>query len=596
MDLGKEFIMNVQHYHERRDAVEAALGKRPFDLLLKNARLVDVVTGEIRNVDVGLVGSIIASVHDCEEQFEAKNIHDLKNAYLSPGLIDMHVHIESSHLLPHRYAEQVVAQGTTTVFWDPHELANVMGIDGVRYAVNASRNLPLRVVCQASSSVPSTEALEMSGAQFGGDEMHEMLSCPEIASVAEMMDMDGILNASQRMCDILDEGLQSGKLIEGHARGLSGRQLQAYMAAGVSSDHELTSGKDMLEKLRAGLSVEMRVSHPYLIPEFVEELNKLPHLSSQLMLCTDDVPPDQLIQDGGIIKMVRLLVANGMKATDALRLATLNASLRLQRNDIGIVCAGRKADLVVFDNLEKLNPICVYSNGQKVAENGKVLFPFEASIEELPRNTMHIQQQSLADFDMHIAKVKDGKVTLRTIVGARFTSFGEKIVEVHNHIAQIPQGQAMIWVRHRHGRHDKGPQMALIEDWGVVNGAIATSYSHDSHNLVAIGGNQVDMLTAVNCVVANGGGMALAKDGKIIAEVALPVAGMLSVLPAAQLAKEFAHFRAKSEDVFEWKPPYRVFKAIEGTCLACNRGPHLTDLGLVDGDIKKIVDPVIDNH
>lgn len=295
MDLGKEFIMNVQHYHERRDAVEAALGKRPFDLLLKNARLVDVVTGEIRNVDVGLVGSIIASVHDCEEQFEAKNIHDLKNAYLSPGLIDMHVHIESSHLLPHRYAEQVVAQGTTTVFWDPHELANVMGIDGVRYAVNASRNLPLRVVCQASSSVPSTEDLEMSGAQFGGDEMHEMLSWPEIASVAEMMDMDGILNASQRMRDILDEGLQSGKLIEGHARGLSGRQLQAYMAAGVSSDHELTSGKDMLEKLRAGLSVEMRVSHPYLIPEFVEELNKLPHLSSQLMLCTDDVPPDQLI-------------------------------------------------------------------------------------------------------------------------------------------------------------------------------------------------------------------------------------------------------------------------------------------------------------
>lgn len=584
--------MNIERSHERRRAIAAALGKTAFDYLLINAQLVDMASGEIRPVDVGIVGEIIASVHNCGLYRDATTIHDLHNAYLTPGLIDMHVHIESSHLLPHRYAEQVVAQGTTTVFWDPHELANVMGIEGLKYAVDASRNLPLRIICQASSSVPSTEGLEMSGADFGGDEIAQILSWPEIGSVGEMMDMDGILRSSKRMEEILTAGFQSGKLIEGHARGLSGPQLQAYMAAGVTSDHELTSAHDMLEKLRAGLSVEIRVSHPYLIPEFVNALKNLPHISSQLMLCTDDVPPDQLLNDGGIIRLVRLLIANGLKSTDALRLATLNAALRLQRNDIGLVAPGRVADLVVFDDLEKLNPLAVYSKGKKIAEHGKVLENFKSNV-PLPQNTMHVKQQSLADFNMHIPQIANGTVKLRTIVGARFTKFGEKNVKVHDHIAQIDEGQSMIWVRHRHGRHNKGPQIAIIEGWGIIKGAIATSYSHDSHNLVAIGGNRNDMLLAVNRVIQNGGGMALAKDDKITAEVPLPIAGMLSPLSAYQLAKQFADIRTKSEEIFEWDPPYRIFKAIEGTCLACNRGPHLTDLGLVDGDIKQLVDQVL---
>jgi len=579
--------------HRRKHAVAAALGQAPFDLLLKNARLVDMVTAEIRNCDVGIAGALIASVHDRGVHSQAHEIHDLKEAFLSPGLIDMHVHIESSHLLPHHYAEQVVSQGTTTVFWDPHELANVLGVAGVRYAVEASRNLPLRVICQASSSVPSTEGLEMSGAAFGGSEMAEMLAWPEIAGVAEMMDMDGILRSSRRMRAILHAASKSGKLVEGHARGLTGAALQAYMAAGVTSDHELTSAEDALEKLRAGLSIEIRGSHPYLIPDIVAALKKLPHLSSQLMLCTDDMPPDLLAQNGGIIALVRLMVKNGMAAADVLRLATLNAALRLGRHDIGLVAAGRLADLVVFDTLKQLNPIAVYSNGAKVAENGAVLFPFKAAKAKLPCNTMHLTRQKPGDFDLSIPAIREGWARLRTIVGARFTQLGEIQVRVENGIALIPETMGRIWVRHRHGRHNKGPQMAIIDDWGTIKGAIATSYSHDSHNLVAIGGNSQDMMVAVNRVIENGGGMALAKKGRIIAEVALPIAGMLSGLSAKELAEAFAELRTRSGEVFEWKAPYRTFKAIEGTCLACNRGPHLTDLGLVDGDIRKIVDPVI---
>ncbi|MGA9617547.1 MAG: amidohydrolase family protein, partial [Serratia proteamaculans] len=271
---------------ERQRAVKAALGQLPFDLLLTNAALIDMATGEVRSADVGIVGALIASVHPCGALNEALQMQDLAGAYLSPGLIDTHVHVESSHLPPERYAEIVVAQGTTTIFWDPHELANVLGVAGVRYAVDASRGLPLRVICAAPSSVPSTPGLEMSGADFAGQEMETMLAWPEVGGVAEVMDMHGVLNGSERMLEILNAGLNSGKLIEGHARGLSGADLQAYLAAGVTSDHELTSGADALEKLRAGLTLEIRGSHPYLLPEIVAALKTLPHLSSQITVCT----------------------------------------------------------------------------------------------------------------------------------------------------------------------------------------------------------------------------------------------------------------------------------------------------------------------
>ncbi len=249
--------------------------------------------------------------------------------------MDTHVHLESSHLPPERYAEIVLAQGTTAVFWDPHELANVLGVEGVRYAVAASRHLPLQVMVAAPSSVPSTPGLEMSGADFAGAEMATMLAWPEVRGVAEVMDMHGVLNGSARMQEIVQAGLDSGKLIEGHARGLSGADLQAYLAAGVTSDHELTSAEDALEKLRAGLTLEIRGSHPYLLPDIVKALKTLPHLSSQITVCTDDVPPDMLLEKGGIIALLNLLIEHGLAATDVLRFATLNAAIRLQRHDSG---------------------------------------------------------------------------------------------------------------------------------------------------------------------------------------------------------------------------------------------------------------------
>ena len=579
----------------RRRAVQAARGESPFDLLITDANVVDMATGEIREADVGIVGDMIASVHPRGSRSDTLEHHSLPGVYLSPGLMDTHVHLESSHLPPERYAEIVLAQGTTAVFWDPHELANVLGVAGVRYAVEASRHLPLQVMVAAPSSVPSTPGLEMSGADFAGAEMETMLGWPEVRGVAEVMDMHGVLHGSCRMQEIVQAGLNSGKLIEGHARGLSGADLQAYLAAGVTSDHELTSADDALEKLRAGLTLEIRGSHPYLLPDIVKALKSLPHLSSQITVCTDDVPPDMLLEKGGIIALLNLLIEHGLPATDALRFATLNAAIRLQRYDLGLIAAGRRADLVVFDSLEKLNARAVYVAGKQIARDGKLLDALTAAVGVTPpRNTLRLSPLEADDFALRVGNIQHGTARLRHIRGARFTQWGEIDVQIRNGEVEIPAGFSLIWVKHRHGRHEAKPQIALLEGWGELRGAIATSYSHDSHNLVVLGRNAEDMALAANQLIASGGGMALAQNGGILAHVAMPIAGMLSDKPAHTLAAEFRQLRDLSAEIADWEPPYRVFKAIEGTCLACNAGPHLTDLGLTDGTTRQIVDPVLD--
>ncbi|MCS5450623.1 adenine deaminase [Enterobacter huaxiensis] len=577
----------------RRRAVQAARGELPFDLLLTHTRIVDMATGEIREADVGIVGNLIASVHPRGSRSDARETHDLNNQYLSPGLMDTHVHLESSHLLPARYAEIVLTQGTTAVFWDPHELANVLGIDGVRLAIEASRGLPLQVMVAAPSSVPSTPGLEMSGADFAGKEMNTLLGWPEVRGVAEVMDMHGVLNGSPRMLEIMQAGLESGKLIEGHARGLSGADLQAYLAAGVTSDHELTSADDALEKLRAGLTLEIRGSHPYLLPDIVSVLKTLPHLSSQITVCTDDVPPDMLMEKGGIIALLNLLIEHGLPATDALRFATLNAAIRLQRNDLGLIAAGRRADLVAFDSLEKLTARSVFVAGKLIAQDGAMLETIVDKPVTLPRDTVRLSALTAEDFSMKIDGANHGIARLRHISGARFTRWGETDVQVRNGAVEIPDGFSLIWVQHRHARHAATPQIALLEGWGELRGAIATSYSHDSHNLVVLGRDPDDMALAANALIQSGGGMALVQNGEIIAHVAMPIAGMLSDLPPAELARQFKSLRDRSSLIADWEPPYRVFKAIEGTCLACNAGPHLTDLGLTDGSTRQIVDPLI---
>ena len=572
----------------RQRAIAAAQGREPFDLLLAGGTVVDVATLELREADVGIVGEMIASVHPRGKFTDAKTTHDVTGLFIAPGFIDGHVHFESSHMLPRHYAQVVLPQGTTTIFCDPHELANVLGVEGVRWAVTASRNLVLRFIVQASSTVPAAPGLELSGADFQAPEIREMLAWPEVAGLAEVMDMRAVLDASPRMVGILSEALASGKIIEGHARGLSGGGLQAYLAAGISADHEIASGDDALEKLRAGMTVEIRGSHDYLLPDVVKAIGTLPVVPHSLTVCTDDVFPEYLVEKGGVCDVIRRMIRYGMAPIQAIRCATINNAIRLRRDDLGQVCAGRRADLALLSDLREVSVAHVYVNGQRIASDGAMTVELDAASLPLPMRTMKLGKLSPDSFRLRIPDMQNGRALVRTIRGARFNTWSELEVEVREGCAVIPDTVSVMTVIHRHGRNDLGPQTAIIEGWGRWGGAYATSYSHDSHNLVVYGHDRDEMALAANTVIEMDGGNVVVRHGRVVASTAFPVAGLLSAKPPLDVAREHRAVVDAAGEIVEWQGPYRTFKALSGQCLACNPGPHLTDLGITDGESKQI--------
>jgi len=563
----------------RARAVAAARGDAAFDVLITGGTLVDVVTGELRAADIGIVGPLIASVHEPASRSDAAQLVDASGAFVSPGLIDTHMHIESSMITPAAYAAAVVARGVTTIVWDPHEFGNVHGVEGVRWAAKSIENLPLRAILLAPSSVPSAPGLERGGADFDAGILADILSWPQIGGVAEVMNMRGVIDRDPRMSGIIQAGLVSEKLICGHARGLKDADLNAFMVAGVSSDHELVSAEDLMAKLRAGLTIELRGSHDHLLPEFVEALNALGHLPQTLTLCTDDVFPDDLLRGGGLDDVVRRLVRYGLKPEWALRAATLNAAQRLGRADLGLIAAGRRADIVVFEDLSGFSPRHVLAGGRAVAEAGHMLVDIPACDAAALEGSMKLPLRAADDFRV---ACEGARVRLATIDRPRFTQWGEAEAEVKDGFVVPPEGATMISVTHRHGKAEPVTRTGFVTGWGRWNGAFATTVSHDSHNLTVFGGNAEDMALAANAVIATGGGMAVASEGKVTALLPLPLSGLVSDAPLEDVAQALEELRTAVGKVVEWQPPYLVFKACFGATLACNIGPHQTDMGIAD--------------
>ncbi|EJC77650.1 adenine deaminase [Rhizobium leguminosarum bv. trifolii WSM2012] len=575
----------------RARAVAAARGDAPFDVLITGGRLLDVVTGLVRKVDIGLVGALISSVHAPESRTDAVEIIDAAGGILTPGLIDTHMHVESSMVTPAEYASAVLPRGVTTVVWDPHEFGNVHGLDGVRWAIEAARSLPLRMILLAPSCVPSAPGLERAGADFDAAVIAEMLRSSAVGGVAEVMNMRGVIDGDPRMTAIVNAGLASGKLVCGHARGLEGADLNAFMAAGVTSDHELTSGADLAAKLAAGLTIELRGSHDHLLKEFVEVLNGLGHLPPTVTLCTDDVFPDELHQSGGLDDVIRRLVRYGLKPEWALRAATFNAAQRLKRSDLGLLAAGRRADIVLFEDLTEFRARLVISGGRIAARNGSM----QVGVRQLDpaplENSVKLPQFGENDFRI---PSRGERVRVATIDRPRFTQWGEVETEVKDGFVVLPPGSAMISVAHRHGKADATPRIGFLTGWGEWRGAFCTTVSHDSHNLTVFGGNARDMALAANAVISAGGGMAVAKDGKIEAILPLPLSGLVTDASLKDTASAFAGIRKAMEKIVDWKPPYRVFKACFGATLACNAGPHQTDRGIADVVTGKVLEsPVL---
>ncbi len=577
----------------RSRAVAAARGLGPFDVLLTGGTVVDVGTGELRPADVGFVGELIASVHPRGARTDAARVLDVTGRFVAPGFIDAHVHFESSMLTPGGYAEAVVPRGTTTVFADPHELANVAGVEGVRYAVESGRELPLRFIFQVPSCVPPVPGLELSGADFGGAEVAEMLKWPEMAGVAEVMDMRGVLERSERMVDVVEAGISSGKLVEGHAFGLTGEDLQAYLAAGIGSDHEIIGPDDAIEKLRCGMTVELRGTFPDVLAPLVAELNKLPEVPPNLVICSDDVFAFALMDDGAVDDVLRKLIASGLDPIKAIRCATLNAAYRLRRTDLGFVGPGRRADVVVLSDLDRLVVDDVFFSGRHVASGGRMLEPVRRSDSSALRGTVKLGRFSPEDFTLRL-DAPDGAARIRLVSAPIMTSWDEGEVTVRNGVAEVPPEYLLQAVVHRHGRGPATPVIGVLSKWGRWTGAIATTISHDTHNLVVFGRDPSDMALAANTVIDSDGGVAVVHGGQVLAAIELPIAGLLSPESPAEVAAKQRQLIAAARDVAELGFPlrYPIFQVMCAS-LACLAGPHVTDLGLADGSTGELISSLL---
>lgn len=564
----------------RARALRAAQGQEPFDLLLTNGQVVNPATREILAQDIGIVGGLIASVHPRGLMDDAAQVIDCDELILSSGLIDSHMHIESSMVTPRRYAQTVLPQGTTTCLWDPHEVGNVAGLEGVAWAAQAETH-GLRVMTLAPSCVPSAPGIERAGAEFNPAEMREMLSWDSIYGVAEVMDMRGVLEVSPKMAGIVNAGLASGKLVCGHARGLLDQQLQAFIASGIASDHEISGAEDFMQKLRAGLTIELRGSHDYVLPEVVAAINALGQMPQTITLCTDDVFPDDLAQKGGLSDHLRRLVAHGLHPLDALRAATLNASYRINRPDLGMIAAGRRADIVAFADLVDFKAEKVFVSGVMVGDAGRYIGPKSSATPMPLGSSIKLSPLSARDF---MIPYQAAEVTVNTIKTPRFTQWSTAKLAVKDGFVQLSDDLLMMAVIHRHGLAAPIPSLGLLEDWGKWQGAIATTIAHDSHNLNIFGSNPEDMALAGNALIGCGGGMAVAKDGKLLALLELPYYGLLSDEPTEIVGERLAALRQAADQVADWLPPLRVFKALVGASLACNPGPHVTDMGLAEGN------------
>ncbi len=496
-----------------------ARADEPADLVLRNGRVVDVFTGEVLETDVALAGGRIAGLGP---GYAGREEADLAGRFVAPGLIDAHVHVESAMVPPREFARAVVPRGVTTVVADPHEIANVCGLDGIRFMLRDAAGAPLEMFINAPSCVPAT-ALETSGAALEAADLAALLAEPRLLGLAEMMDFPGVVAGAAPVLAKL--AAFAGRPLDGHCPGLRGAALNAYVAAGIGSDHECTSAEEAREKLRLGMTVVVREATN--ARNLRALLPVLTHWSERrLCFCTDDRQTADLVDEGTIDHMVRLAIAEGVEPATAFRLASLNAAEHYGLKDRGAIAPGRRADLVVFADLRDFRAEEVFIGGRRVAAGGRALFTPGPPTPASPRDTVRIAEESLR-FEVPasgrtlrvIGIVPDQLVTESLALPARIEA-GLAVADPERDLAKIA-----VVERHRaSARVGKG----FVRGFGLRRGALAGSVAHDHHNLVAVGVDDTSLGTAVRAVAGAGGGLAAALGEEVLALLPLPIAGLMS--------------------------------------------------------------------
>jgi len=555
---------------ELADLIEVARGDEPADLLLKNAKVVNVFTGDIELTHIAVVHSRIVGLGD----YEAREVVDLGGRYVCPGFIDAHVHIESAMVPPNEYARAVVPRGTTTVVSDPHEIANVLGLEGIRYMLEMAKYNPLSTYVMAPSCVPSTD-METTGAALHWYDLQTLQHEPYMLGLGEMMNFPGVVNGIPAVLDKL-RAFQ-GRVKDGHAPGLEGKALMAYAAANIGSDHECTTVEEAHKKLGLGMFVFLReATNAQNLRDLLPVVTR--HTSRRLCFCTDDRMPADLLDEGHIDHMVRVAIAEGIEPITAIRMATLNPSEYFHLHDRGAIAPARRADLVVFSDLDAPRAEMVYRGGKLAAKDGQVI-PWERPQRPtVLRSSMNVDWRHLS---FHVA-ANGCQVRVIGLIPDQIIT--EHLVEE----LPIREGEVMadpdrdilkLAVIERHlATGNVG--LGFVKGLGLRKGAIASTVAHDHHNIVVAGADDESMFNAVQAIAATRGGMAAAYDDTVLAQLPLPIAGLMSDQPIETVRRQIDEILAAAAQL--GSPLHDPFVALSFLALPVIPRLKLTDHGLVD--------------
>ncbi|HBY57943.1 MAG TPA: adenine deaminase [Candidatus Atribacteria bacterium] len=562
------------------EIIKVARGEKKADLLLKNGNIINVFSGEIYATDVAIYKDKIVGVG---KGYDADRIIDISNNYLSPGFIDGHIHLESSMVKVSEFANTVVPLGTTSVIIDPHEIANVLGLEGIRYMLESSKYAPINVFMMLPSCVPASP-LGTSGADLGVNDLYPLLDEKWVLGLGEMMNFPGVLNKNPEVLDKIV--VSSHKCIDGHAPNLSGKDLCAYISAQIKSEHECTTVEEAQEKLRLGMYIMLREGS---VTRNLNDLLPLINLnnSRRCFFCCDDRHPKDLIEEGHINYIIKTAIRGGIDPVTAIRMATLNTTEYFRLRNLGAIAPGYTADLVVFDNFEDFNILKVFRNGELIAENGELKEIISKALDVPIRSSVNIKWLYPEDFQI---PVKGNKCRVIKILPDQIiTEIDIETPRINNGwvVSDIKRDILKVAVIERHHASQK-VSLGLVKGIGLKKGALGSSIAHDSHNIIIIGTNDKDMLNVGANIAKMGGGLAISVDEKIVDSLPLPIAGLMSDRPLSEVKEKLDSLYKISRNLgVKVNNPFMsiAFLSLEVV-------PHfkITNKGLVDVDNSKIVD------
>src|SRR4051812_4418341 len=524
-------MRHIQH------KLRVARGETPAELLFKNARLVNVFSGEVHETNVAVDDGRVIGFGD----YEACEVIDIAGAYLAPSLIDGHFHVETTMVTIPEFARAVVPHGTGAMVIDPHEYANVLGMDGIRYVLESSKNLPIDFFIMLPSCVPATH-LETAGARFTADDLAFMMSDDRIAGVAELMNYPGVFLGHESELAKIEAG--RGKVIDGHAPGLRGKNLNAYALAGVRSDHESTELEEAREKLRVGMHILVREGSTERNLEHIISLVN-PHNAANCSFATDDKLAGDLVNEGHIDFAVRKAIAHGVPLISAIQMATINTARHYRLQNLGAIAPRYWADFIVFDDLKKFKVRQTYKKGLLVAENGKYRCKTSSST-SLPRSTMNLRYKP-HDFvvkangkkRIKVIQIVPNQIVTKQVIEKPVVFNGEIVSDTKRDILKL------VVVERHHATGNVG--VGFVRGFNLKEGAIASTVAHDAHNVVVAGTNDADICRAIERLEQLKGGQVAVRDGRVIAELGLPIAGLVSDLALNEVIRRLDKLNATAQ-------------------------------------------------